>query len=182
MLRQLLKLRYIAVIVTIFLLIDAIGAIAWGVYKSVESYRQIFDNDPETRPLLNILRSIDVFLFGLVFLIFGLGLSRIFLYYGKHDPKLPHWLKIDSLSELAVLLWETIITAFIIYFTTTIAMMEEAEFKWTVLVMPASILMLTVCLVIFKKYVADPEKKNHKSDHEDSEGEPTANKEIASIS
>jgi uncharacterized membrane protein YqhA len=171
MLRQLLKLRYLAVIVTIFLLIDAIGAIGWGVYKSIESYRQIFDNDPETRPLLNILRSIDIFLFGLVFLIFGLGLSRIFLYYGKPDPKLPNWLKIDSLSELAVLLWETIITAFIIYFTTTIAMIQDAEFKWTILVMPVSILMLTVCLVIFKRFVADPEKKNYKNDHDDNKND-----------
>jgi len=80
-------------------------------------------------------------------------------------------LKIDSLSELAVLLWETIITAFIIYFTTTIAMIQDAEFKWTVLVMPVSILMLTVCLVIFKRYVADPEKKNHKNDHDDNKND-----------
>jgi uncharacterized membrane protein YqhA len=171
MLRQLLKLRYLAVIVTVFLLIDAIGAIGWGVYKSIKSYQDIFDKDPETRPLLDILRSIDVFLFGLVFLIFGLGLSRIFLYYGKPDPKLPNWMKVDSLSELAVLLWETIITAFIIYFTTTIAMIEEAEFKWTILVMPVSILLLTVCLVIFKRYVADPEKKNHKNDHDDNKND-----------
>ena len=177
MLRQLLKLRYLAVIVTIFLLVDAIGAISWGVYKSIQSYQLVFDKDPETRPLLNILRSIDIFLFGLVFLIFGLGLSRIFLYYGKHDPKLPHWLKISSLSELAVLLWETIITAFIIYFTTTIAMSVEAEFKWTTLVMPVSILLLTVCLVIFKKYVADTEKRNHKTDHDDYKSEPASNKE-----
>jgi uncharacterized membrane protein YqhA len=89
MLRQLLKLRYLAVIVTVFLLIDAIGAIAWGVYKSIESYRQIFDNDPETRPLLNILRSIDVFLFGLVFLIFGLGLSGSFFITGNLIPNYP---------------------------------------------------------------------------------------------
>ncbi len=160
MLQSLLKLRYLAVIVTIFLLIDAIGAIGWGVYKSIESYRHIFERDPETRPFLGLLKSIDIFLFGLVFLIFGLGLSRIFLFYGKPDPKLPNWLKISSLSELAVILWETIITAFIIYFATTIAHLEDTEFTWTLLIMPASILMLTICLVIFKKYVSDTEK-NH---------------------
>jgi uncharacterized membrane protein YqhA len=182
MLRQLLKLRYLAVIVTVFLLIDAIGAIGWAVYKSIEAYQQIFENDPATRPLLNILKSIDIFLFGLVFLIFGLGLSRIFLYYTKADPKLPNWLRIDSLSELAVLLWETIITAFIIYFTTTIAQVRDAEFKWTILVMPTSILMLTVCLVIFKRYVADPEKKNHERHNENTKNDPVSNEVTSGIS
>jgi hypothetical protein len=169
MLRQLLKLRYLAVIVTVFLLVDAIGAIAWGVYKSIESYGQIFDNDPETRPLLNILRSIDIFLFGLVFLIFGLGLSHLSLLW-KPDPNYP-MVEGRQLVGTRRIALGNYITAFIIYFTTTIAMIEEAEFKWTILVMPVSILMLTVCLVIFKRYVADPEKKNHKNDHDDNKND-----------
>src|SRR5262245_18642994 len=111
MLTKLLSLRYAYVIAVIITLINSILFLFVGVRYSFEGwsnlYRQIQgENIPNAR--MPLLESLDWFLVALVFLIFSLGMAKIFIGYEGRDEDLPEWLRIGNFKELKVLLWEAI--------------------------------------------------------------------------
>ncbi|MGB5607813.1 MAG: YqhA family protein [Eudoraea sp.] len=112
MLNKITPFRYIYALAVIFTLINAIFFIGSGVAKSIRGYKGFFRSDflitEGHHPGLHLLETLDAFMISLVFMIFGLGIARLFIFDKAEGKTLPKWLKVNSLEELKVLLWRTI--------------------------------------------------------------------------
>jgi uncharacterized membrane protein YqhA len=140
----------IFVIVSLVLL-DSLFFIVLGVYKSVHAYILFAQGRMEEKPGIMIAESLDSFMIALFFLIFTIGISRLFLpklnFLNGYD--LP-WLKIDNFSQLKYIMWEVLLTTILVYFTTKI-IIAGGDLEWTMLIIPASILMLALAYKLLKQ-------------------------------
>jgi uncharacterized membrane protein YqhA len=146
------KFRYIFVIAVFFLMISSIAFMIAGVIECIAGYLAFFDsgfkNSGTEPPGAHLLEGLDLFVSSLVFMIFGMGLGQLFLMGEKSSAFLPPGLKVESLKELKVLLWETIIVALVIFCITHLL---RTGFKtWDVLPFPILILILSLSLFLFK--------------------------------
>lgn len=155
MLNQLLKLRYLVVIIVIFTFINSLILIFLAAKRSVHAYGIVFFNMKNEKPApVEILESIDLFLIGLVFLIFSMGLTKLFL--GKltdeeDDSRLPKWLRIRNFLELKMLLWQTILVSLVILFVDQLFEHQD-HLGWDLLIIPASILILSISMAVIKRF------------------------------
>jgi uncharacterized membrane protein YqhA len=123
MLTKLLGLRYLYVVAVVFTLINSL--------------------------VLPLLESLDWFLVALVFLVFSLGIAKIFIGYdGSHDA-LPSWLRIHDFKELKILLWESILVTLVVWCMSAVARSRDA-LTWEALVLPAIVLVLAVGLYLMR--------------------------------
>src|SRR5262249_61756367 len=92
-------------------------------------------------PGLELLRSLGLLLISLVLLILGLGVATLFLLppTSQHAYPLPTWLNMETFSDLKVLLWETILTALVVFGLPTLSSDLAGKLDWTALVLPAAI-------------------------------------------
>lgn len=154
MLNLLLKLRYLVIVIVIFSFLNSLVLMFLAAKRSIHAYGIVFFNVKGDKPPgIEILESIDLFLIGLVFLIFSLGLTKIFL--GKlsedeDESKIPKWLRIKNFMELKILLWQTIIVSLVIFFVDQIVE-AQGELEWDILIIPVSILVLAASMGIIKK-------------------------------
>ena len=113
---HLLKFRYLAVVMVIIALLDAIAYLVLGIRIAFHAYAHLLDGvsstSAENRPGLELLHSLDFVFVSLVLIVLGLGIAKLFLLppSSKAYIELPVWLRIERISELKVLLWETILT------------------------------------------------------------------------
>ena len=152
MFQKLLRIRYIYIIAVVFTLINSVVFMITGIFRSIEGYIMFYEqiaHHKEGRPGVMLLEGLDSFLISLVFLIFGLGILKIFTHYHKEDANLPNWLKIDSFSELKILLWETILITIVILSISKLAV-ANVVLSWDVLIMPCFLLLLTISYFLVK--------------------------------
>jgi hypothetical protein len=57
----------------------------------------------------------------------------------------------DTFSDLKVLLWETILTALVVFGLPTLSSDLVGKLDWTALVLPAAIMLLSLGLYFMKK-------------------------------
>ncbi len=121
-----------------------------GVTKTVHAYTLIAQGRLEERPGIFIAESLDSFLMALFFLIFSTGIAKLFLpdsiFIKKND--LP-WLKVNNFGELKFIMWEVMLTTLFVFFATQ-AMVKAEHPTWTMLVLPASILLLAGAYKVLK--------------------------------
>ncbi|HTE29620.1 MAG TPA: YqhA family protein, partial [Chryseolinea sp.] len=107
---KLLRFRYMVSIVVLFLLINAFVFLVVGVASCIHGYidfiKVAFQPTEGARPGLHLLEGLDAFMLSLVFLIFGLGVARLFIFDKQDDARIPPWLNVQDLKGLKVLLWE----------------------------------------------------------------------------
>lgn len=160
MLNYFLKLRYLVVLIVIFTFINSLVLMFLAAKRSLHAYGTVFFNHETEKPAgVEILESIDLFLIGLVFLIFSLGLTKIFLgrLTGDEDESnLPNWLKIRSFMELKMLLWQTILVSMVIFFVDQV-FQNDGELSWNLLILPVAILILSLSMAIIQKYEKHPD-------------------------
>lgn len=146
------KYRYLFLMAVIFLLLNSLAFIVMGVVECTEGYVQLvrsgFQNTETNRPSMHLLEGLDLFVSALVFMIFGLGLGQLFVLNDTAYQSLPKGLGIESLKELKVLLWETILVALVIYCVTHLLRMDPMS--WEILPFPILIVILSVALFFFK--------------------------------
>jgi uncharacterized membrane protein YqhA len=103
------------------------------------------------RVTVEVLQSIDAFLFALVFIIFAYGITLGFVFrlaaHSMHD--LPRWMKIEGIGELKQTLVEVVLVGLIIAFAR-IAVEQGRDLDWDDLVLPVSILMLAAALKLIR--------------------------------
>jgi uncharacterized membrane protein YqhA len=153
MLQRLLGFRYVYVIAVVFTLINSVVFLLAGVRQSFEGWIGIYRHltgEAITTPKLPLLESLDSFLVALVFLIFSLGIMKIFIGYEHSDAGLPSWLRIHDFKELKVLLWETILVTLVVMSMSAIARNFDA-LTWQVLVSPVIVLVLAVGLFLMRE-------------------------------
>lgn len=144
----------LTIIIVIFTALNAVAFIAIGILDSFHGMKGIFieKDHPNERPGLIILESLDVFLVALVFLIFAIGITMLFLPKSANQLRenLPNWMNIKSFIELKLILWEAILTALIVFFVTEVYE-DEAHLSWDILLIPGSILLLSLSIFVLRK-------------------------------
>jgi uncharacterized membrane protein YqhA len=156
MFQHLLKVRYIVVVIAFFAILHALAFLVMGAKTAVKAYGHLLSErtDGETaRPGLELLHSLDFLFVAMILLVLALGIAKLFLLDPKADATadLPVWLRIDSVSELKVLLWETILTTLLILGLSDLTATVFGKPDWTILLMPVSILVLALSLYFMKK-------------------------------
>ena len=150
----LLKLRWLAVVIALFGALHATSFIAIGVIRGIDAYRMILHGPPwtgEQMPGVQLARSIDAFLLALVFFVFSIGVTELFLHSsGAAREQVPEWMRVKNLSELKFLIWEAILAALVV------ASMEgfiapAHEIDWNALILPIGLLILAAGLFLARK-------------------------------
>ena len=131
-----------AVILTTFL--NCVTFIGLGVYRSYHAYSALISEGVAGKPGIEIINSLDTFLIALVFLIMSLGFARLFypdfpLFTSIELP----WLKIEDFFDLKILLWNTVLLSLLVAFAV-VAIENEGHWEWTMLVIPAAVLMFSL--------------------------------------
>lgn len=138
------------VIITLVLL-NSMVFIAIAVHKSITAYIMVGTGKLEGKPGVLLAESLDSFMVALFFIIFSIGISKLFLpgssFLSGYD--LP-WLKIENFSQLKYLLWEVLLTTLFVIFGAQVILHEE-HLEWTMLIMPAAILMLALAFKLLKQ-------------------------------
>jgi uncharacterized membrane protein YqhA len=150
MINKLLRLRFIYMIAVVVTFINSLVFLYLGVRAAYHGLHKILENDFEGFPGLLFLESLDMFMVALVFLIFSLGVMRIFTHYDVNNDSLPAWLRISSFKELKVLLWETILMTLAIASVSSFARRQNA-LTWDVMIIPAMVLVLSLGLYLMRK-------------------------------
>ena len=118
MFRKLLSIRYIILAAVGILFLNSIFFIVGGTVFSVKGYIEFIQNGfipSETyNPGLYILKGLDAFMLAIIFIIFGLGIARLFLFNNASEDQIPSWLRFNEMKGLKVLLWETILVTLVI--------------------------------------------------------------------
>ncbi len=97
-----------------------------------------------------VLEAVDAFLFGIVLVIFayGIAIGFVFTLPRTHGRTLPNWMRIEGVSQLKGILSEVVIVVLIVIFARVVVGTVDSgkTFEWSMLVLPASILMIAIAL------------------------------------
>ena len=151
----LLRLRWLAAIVAFMGGLHAVAFVAIGVFRAYEGYRLLVLGPPwegEHAPGVHIARSIDAFLIAMVFFVFAIGMTILFL-VPRDSPGLqavPEWMRVKSLSELKFLIWEAILVTLVVACVETF-MVSGRDLTWTALILPVALLVLSLALFLAKR-------------------------------
>jgi len=157
---NLLKVRYVAVVVVILSILHALAFLFLGAQLAVRAYGAIIGAEhggENVRPALELLHSLDFLLISLVLLILALGVTKLFLItpraleHPRSRNQLPSWLNIETFSDLKAILWETILTAMLVFGLPTLTVGLLGQLEWSALVLPGAILLLALSLFFIKK-------------------------------
>ena len=80
----------------------------------------------------------------IIFIIFGLGIARLFLFNRISDEEIPSWLRFQDMKGLKVLLWETILVTLVIYCLQVLLTYKQLTLE--LLIIPGAILLLALAL------------------------------------
>jgi uncharacterized membrane protein YqhA len=148
MFRKLLNVRYIILVAVGILFLNSVFFIVGGTIFSVKGYIEFIKNgfipNETYSPSLYILKGLDAFMLAIIFIIFGLGIARLFLFNNASEDEIPTWLRFHEMKGLKVLLWETILVTLVIYCLQVL--LTNKELSPELLILPGAILLLSVAL------------------------------------
>jgi len=128
-----------------------------GVHELVDGVNGIFIGQLETKatPGLTLFVSIDLFIIGFLFLIFSLGFSQLFIPKPSKittllDSVTPNWLKVQSFTELKLILWDTVLTTLVLTFIGDV-IRDKDGYNWQLTIIPISILLISFARYLIKK-------------------------------
>jgi uncharacterized membrane protein YqhA len=155
MIKLLLKLRWLAVVVAMCGALHAVAFVALGIIRGYQGYRLIFHGPPwsgDDAPGVFIAKSIDAFLLALVFFVFSIGVLELFAFQNqvRGTEQTPEWMRVKSLSDLKFLIWEAILAALVVASVESLVVSAH-ELRWTALIVPIALLILSAGLFLAKK-------------------------------
>lgn len=152
MFHKFLQAKYILAIAVVFLLLNALVFVIAGSVQSIHGYIEFiefgFSPGEGKRPGIHLLEGLDMFMVAMVFLIFGLGIARLFIFDKMDNSQVPSWLNVHDIKGLKVLLWETILVTLVILCVTNL--IKSPMKSWEVLIFPLVILILTIALYLMR--------------------------------
>lgn len=154
MFEKFLKVRYLAIVIVLLALLHAVAFLAMGTHVAFRAYMHLFDERRAvgSGPGLELLHSLDFMFISMVLLVLAIGIAKLFLVSPDFDDaRLPRWLRVHSISELKVLLWETVLTTLLIVGLSDLTTALYGKLQWTALVMPMAILTLSLSLYFMKR-------------------------------
>ena len=159
---RILYLRYVSIIAVAFSFLGAGLMFYIGAVKTLKAFTIYFSGQVGTGvhqhlsstslTLISLLESLDMFLFALVLMIFAYGIFQLFvitrpLEAGESKLK---WLNVQNISQLKMMLIEVIIVILFVFFLKY-TLLHFAGATWEMLILPISILLLSMSLYILKK-------------------------------
>jgi len=144
-------IRIVIIGIVAIMLINSLFFVALAIYKAVHAFTLMASGRMEERPGVHIAESLDGFMLALFFIIFSMGIAKLFLpganLFSKYN--LP-WLKLDNFSQLKYIMWEMLLTTIFVFFITKL-LVDVDELNWNLLIYPGSILMLAVAYKLLKE-------------------------------
>jgi uncharacterized membrane protein YqhA len=144
-----LSLRAIMLIGSVGALVGSLLMFLQGGFFLHEAWHTILAEGDAVQKQVTVpvLEAVDSFLFGIVLVIFAYGIAIGFVFtlpegYGK---RLPPWMKVGGVGQLKATLAEVVIVVLIVIFAL-IVVEANGHLQWSMLVLPASILMISVAL------------------------------------
>ena len=123
-----------------------------GAIKTGWAYLAYFSGGIAHQPDLSakaaityMIQAIDVFLIGLVLMIFAGGIYQLFIRRRESDsPEINSWVRITSITQLKRILVELVIVILFVRALEGALVIEYGSFIWENLVLPLGILMLAL--------------------------------------
>jgi uncharacterized membrane protein YqhA len=150
-LRIFLSLRFVMLVASVGAGIGAILMFLEGSMDMAQATRAFLTPDENSEFVITVvMHGIDAFLFGIVLVIFAYAIAFGFVL----DPslqerqRLPHWMRITSVSELKDTLVEVILLYLLVDFATDWPV-SEGEPSWRILAKPLSILAIATAFAVF---------------------------------
>ena len=170
--------RYLSLLAAIGSIISAIFLFAEGIYIIYFGLshhfftNQIKDGKIDYEPIFeSLVSSVDVFLFALVLIIFGVGVYELFV--SKIDPierdndNRPSWLKINSVDDLKGSLGKVILMVLIVSFFKHILELKDSEWgALTLLYLSIGIFLIAAALYLTHKSHERHEKQEKTENNE----------------
>jgi uncharacterized membrane protein YqhA len=148
MFKKLLNIRYIILLPVIILFLNSVSFIIAGTVLSIKGYIEFAQNgfipNESYRPGMLVMKGLDSFMLAIIFIIFGLGISRLFLFTNTDDKQIPSWLRFNEMKGLKVLLWETMLVTLVIYCLQLLLTSKTQSTE--LLILPGAILFLAIAL------------------------------------
>lgn len=155
MFRYLLKVRYLAVVIVTLSVLHAVAFLVMGTRISIHAYLKVLGDSSSgwSGTGVELLHALDFLFVSLVLLVLGLGIAKLFVLdlSPEETESLPGWLRIKSITQLKVLLWETILTTLLIVSLSDLVRDLFTKLEWSALAMPVAILVLALSLFFMKK-------------------------------
>ncbi len=100
-----------------------------------------------TQVVVYVLEAVDAFLFGIVLVIFAVGIAVGFVVRlpAEYARVLPDWMKVSGVGQLKQILSEVVIVVLIVMFARLVVE-ARGEFQWNILILPASVLLIAVAI------------------------------------
>lgn len=107
-----------------------------------------------------MFQALDVFLIGFLFLIFSIGFAQLFVSDNSKIKSLimnwtPNWLKVESFTQLKLILWDTVLTTLVVLFAGETFRSLDDVYDWKLLFIPVAVLLISISkfLIIRSKKV-----------------------------
>ena len=153
------SLRYVAVLAVIMPFFGAVLMLLLGTKDTVEAYLLFFGvEQPEgtveagEAAMIQLVASIDHFLFSTILMIFAIGLYALFFRTGSHKngkddyKKTPSWNHLKNMGGMDEMLLKVIIMLLAVSFLEFMLTSGLDNLNWTVLVVPLTIIALALGL------------------------------------
>lgn len=148
-LERIFKIKYLALVVSLLLMISGIMAIALGAIRLIESILQIVGIH-EGKPGIHIIESVDTLLFSLVILVLGGGIFKLFVGDENTFKESAIFSKLNSFMDLKVLLWETLLLTLTVWCALSF-FIDPENLHYEQLILPFSIVLLALALKLLKE-------------------------------
>jgi uncharacterized membrane protein YqhA len=148
------RLRYISLIAIISSGLGSILMFVIGAIKTGRAYLAYFSggvtHEPDVSANLAItymIQAVDVFLIGLVLLIFSGGVYNLFIHrVSSNSETIKSWIRISNISQLKRILAELVIVILFVKFLEGGLKIGLSDYSWEMIVLPLGILMLALAL------------------------------------
>jgi len=141
------------VIAVIIMLVSSLFFLIGGMVMSVKAYIHFIQAGltptGDYKAGLSIMNGLDAFMLSIIFMVFGLGIGRLFLFDRTPDEKVPSWLRFHDLKGLKVLIWEAILVTLVIFSLHDLLVPEGHALE--TLILPGAILILTLALFLMRR-------------------------------
>lgn len=147
-LERIFKVKYLALIVSILLMISGVLAIVLGAIRLVESILVMLGIH-EGKAGIYLIESVDTLLFSLVILVLSGGIFKLFVGDENTLSENIVFSKIKTFMDLKVLLWETLLLTLTVWCALGFFINTESQ-NYEQLILPVSIVLLALALKFIK--------------------------------
>ncbi len=146
------KLLNISIFAVVFItFINALFFFGLGIYHSILAYIGILSGEL-SHPGVDLVEAMDRFLIGFVFIIFSVGLAKLFLtkYEFLSRYELP-WLELKDFHQLKTLLMAAILIALFVAWIPNAPIFDtDGTYTWTEFVFPVSLVLMAFAARLIK--------------------------------